>query len=124
MPLPLVFGLILLGLVAGIFSGVVGIGGGIILIPALVYFFGLSQHEAQGTSLGMLMLPVGFLAVLQYYKQGFVDYKLVLFIALGFVAGGFIGGRLAVALPETLVKKVFALFMIAVAVKMLFFDKA
>ncbi|MGN7723344.1 TSUP family transporter [Chitinophaga sp. 22620] len=124
MPLPLVFGLILLGLVAGIFSGVVGIGGGIILIPALVYFFGLSQHEAQGTSLGMLMLPVGFLAVLQYYKQGFVDYKLVLFIALGFVAGGFIGGRLAVTLPETLVKKVFALFMIAVAVKMLFFDKA
>ncbi|RPD43256.1 sulfite exporter TauE/SafE family protein [Chitinophaga barathri] len=124
MPLPLIFGLILLGLVAGVFSGVVGIGGGIILIPALVYFFGLSQHEAQGTSLGMLMLPVGFLAVIQYYKQGFVDYKLVLFIAIGFVLGGFIGGRLAVTLPETLVKRVFALFMIAVAVKMLFFDKS
>lgn len=124
MAYPLILGLLLLGLVAGVFSGIVGIGGGIILVPALVYIFGLSQHQAQGTSLGMLMLPVGILAVMQYYKQGFVDYKLVAFIAIGFVVGGYIGGKLAVTIPETLIKRVFALFMIAVAVKMLFFDKS
>ena len=124
MPLSLILGLILLGLVAGVFSGVVGIGGGIILVPALVYIFGLSQHQAQGTSLGMLMLPVGILAVMQYYRQGFVDYKLVAFIAIGFVVGGYLGGRLAVNIPELLIKRLFALFMIAVAVKMLFFDKS
>lgn len=123
MAFPLILGLLLLGLVAGVFSGIVGIGGGIILVPALVYIFGLSQHQAQGTSLGMLMLPVGILAVMQYYKQGFVDYKLVAFIAIGFVAGGYLGGKLAVSIPETLIKRIFALFMIAVAVKMLFFDK-
>ncbi|WP_343308097.1 sulfite exporter TauE/SafE family protein [Chitinophaga niabensis] len=123
MAYPLILGLLLLGLVAGVFSGIVGIGGGIILVPALVYIFGLSQHQAQGTSLGMLMLPVGILAVMQYYKQGFVDYKLVAFIAIGFVAGGYLGGKLAVNIPETLIKRIFALFMIAVAVKMLFFDK-
>lgn len=124
MPLSLILGLILLGLVAGVFSGIVGIGGGIILVPALVYVFGLSQHQAQGTSLGMLMLPVGILAVMQYYRQGFVDYKLVAFIAIGFVVGGYLGGRLAVNIPELLIKRLFALFMIAVAVKMLFFDKS
>lgn len=124
MPLSLILGLVLLGLVAGVFSGIVGIGGGIILVPALVYVFGLSQHQAQGTSLGMLMLPVGILAVMQYYKQGFVDYKLVAFIAIGFVVGGYLGGRLAVNIPELLIKRLFALFMIAVAVKMLFFDKS
>lgn len=123
MAFPLILGLLLLGLVAGVFSGIVGIGGGIILVPALVYIFGLSQHQAQGTSLGMLMLPVGILAVMQYYKQGFVDYKLVAFIAIGFVAGGYLGGKLAISIPETLIKRIFALFMIAVAVKMLFFDK-
>lgn len=124
MPLSLILGLILLGIVAGVFSGIVGIGGGIILVPALVYVFGLSQHQAQGTSLGMLMLPVGILAVMQYYRQGFVDYKLVAFIAIGFVVGGYLGGRLAVNIPELLIKRLFALFMIAVAVKMLFFDKS
>ena len=123
MAAPLILGLLLLGLVAGVFSGIVGIGGGIVLVPALVYIFGLSQHQAQGTSLGMLMLPVGILAVMQYYKQGFVDYKLVAFIAIGFVAGGYLGGKLAINIPETLIKRIFALFMIAVAVKMLFFDK-
>jgi uncharacterized membrane protein YfcA len=124
MAYPLILGLLLLGLIAGVFSGIVGIGGGIILVPALVYIFGLSQHQAQGTSLGMLMLPVGILAVMQYYKQGFVDYKLVAFIAIGFVVGGYLGGKLAVTIPETLIKRIFALFMIAVAVKMLFFDKS
>lgn len=123
MSLPIILGLIALGVLAGVFSGVVGIGGGIIIVPALVYLFGLSQHQAQGTTLGLLMFPVGIMAVLQYYRQGYIDYRYVLFIAAGFVAGGYLGGRLAVTLPDQLIKKVFALLMIAIAIKILFFDK-
>ncbi|WP_298733167.1 sulfite exporter TauE/SafE family protein [uncultured Chitinophaga sp.] len=123
MSLPIILGLIALGVLAGVFSGVVGIGGGIIIVPALVYLFGLSQHQAQGTTLGLLMFPVGIMAVLQYYRQGYIDYRYVLFIAAGFVAGGYLGGRLAVTLPDQLIKKVFAILMIAIAIKILFFDK-
>ena len=123
MPLPIILGLLLLGLMAGIFSGVVCVGGGIIIVPALVYLFGLSQHQAQGTTLGLLMFPVGILAVIQYYKQGYVDYRFVLFIAIGFIAGGYLGGKLAVNIPDMIIKKVFALLMIVLAVKILFFDK-
>ena len=72
-----------------------GIRGGIIIVPALVYLFGLSQHQAQGTTLGLMMLPVGIMAVLQYYRQGHIDYRYVLFIAAGFVLGGYFGGKLA-----------------------------
>jgi uncharacterized membrane protein YfcA len=122
MTLPIILGLIILGVLAGVFSGVVGIGGGIIIVPALVYLFGLSQHQAQGTTLGLLMFPVGVLAVLQYYKQGYIDYRYVLFIAAGFVAGGYLGGKLAISLPEHLIRKIFALLMMAIAIKMLFFD--
>lgn len=122
MSLPIILGLIILGVLAGVFSGVVGIGGGIIIVPALVYLFGLSQHQAQGTTLGLLMFPVGIMAVLQYYKQGFIDYRYVLFIAAGFVAGGYLGGRLVVNMPEHLIKKIFALLMMAIAIKVLFFD--
>jgi uncharacterized membrane protein YfcA len=123
MTLPIILGLILLGLLAGAFSGVVGIGGGIIIVPALVYLFGLSQHQAQGTTLGLLMFPVGILAVMQYYKQGYIDYRYVLFIAAGFIVGGYLGGKLVVNIPDYIIKKIFALLMIAIAVKILFFDK-
>ncbi|ASZ13616.1 sulfite exporter TauE/SafE family protein [Chitinophaga pendula] len=123
MPLPIILGLLLLGLMAGIFSGVVGIGGGIIIVPALVYLFGLSQHQAQGTTLGLLMFPVGILAVIQYYKQGYIDYRFVVCIAIGFIAGGYLGGKLAVNIPDVIIKKVFALLMIVLAIKILFFDK-
>jgi len=123
MTLPIILGLILLGLLAGAFSGVVGIGGGIIIVPALVYLFGLSQHQAQGTTLGLLMFPVGILAVMQYYKQGYIDYRFVLFIAAGFIIGGYLGGKLVVNIPDYIIKKIFALLMIAIAVKILFFDK-
>jgi uncharacterized membrane protein YfcA len=119
MSLPIILGLIILGILAGIFSGVVGIGGGIIIVPALVYLFGLSQHEAQGTTLGLLMFPVGIMAVLQYYKQGYIDYRYVLFIAAGFVVGGYLGGKLAVNLPDHLIRKIFALLMMALSLKLL-----
>ena len=115
--------IILVGIAAGILGGLVGVGGGIIIVPSLVYFIGFSQKTAQGTSLGLIMLPVGILGVLQYYKQGHVDFKVVGILAVGFLVGSFFGSKIALSLPQETVKKVFAILMIAIAIKMLFFDK-
>ena len=114
--------LIVLGIFTGILSGIVGVGGGIILVPALVYFFNTTQLQAQGTSLALLMFPVGILAVMQYYKQGHIDFRLVGIIALGFVLGSFMGSKIALSLPQDLVKKIFAVLLLIISVKMLFFD--
>jgi len=114
---------VLVGLAAGILSGLVGVGGGLIIVPALIFFLGFSQHSAQGTSLGLLLLPAGILAVIQYYKAGDVDIKAVAILAIGFVAGGYFGSKLALSLPQDVVKKIFAIFMLLVALKMLFLDK-
>ncbi len=115
--------LILVGIAAGMLSGLVGVGGGIIIVPSLVYFIGFSQKTAQGTSLGMILLPVGIISVLQYYKQGHMDLKVVGILALGFLAGSYYGSKIALSLPEYTVKKIFAVLMLLIAVKMLFFDK-
>src|SRR5579871_1540866 len=100
--------IILVGLVAGLLSGLVGIGGGIIIVPALVFFLGFSQHQAQGTSLGILLLPAGIFAVLNYYKQGYIDLKVVLILFVGFLIGGFVGSKISLNLSETTIKKIFA----------------
>ena len=115
--------LVIIGIVAGMLSGLIGVGGGIIIVPALVFFLAFSQKQAQGTSLGILLLPVGILAVMQYYKQGQVDVKVVLIVSMAFVVGGFFGSKLALTLPEATLKKVFAIVMILIAIKMLFLDK-
>jgi hypothetical protein len=115
--------LILIGIAAGMLSGLVGVGGGIIIVPSLVYFIGFSQKTAQGTSLGLILLPVGILAVLQYYKQGHMDAKVVALLAIGFIAGSYFGSKIALSLPQDTIKKFFAVMMVLVAVKMLFFDK-
>lgn len=115
---------ILVGIAAGMLGGLVGIGGGIIIVPALVYFLGFSQKTAQGTSLGLIMLPVGILGVLQYYKQGHVDFKVVGVLAIGFLIGSFFGSKISLGLSQETVKKTFAVLMILIAVKMLFFDRA
>jgi uncharacterized membrane protein YfcA len=115
--------LLLVGLAAGVLGGLVGIGGGIVIVPALVYFMGYSQKMAQGTSLGILLLPVGILAVWNFYKQGYVDPKAVWLVSAGFVIGGYFGSKIALALPQDTVKKVFACMLIVVAFKMLFLDK-
>lgn len=115
--------LILIGVAAGILGGMVGVGGGIIIVPALIFFLGFSQKMAQGTSLGILLLPVGILGVIQYYKQGQVDLRVMLIISLGFFVGSFFGSKIALALPQETVKKIFAALMIVVAIKMMFFDK-
>lgn len=115
--------LIAVGLAAGFLSGMVGIGGGIIMVPALIYFLGFNQFTAQGTSLALLLFPVGILGVIQYYKMGYVNFNLVILLAIGFVAGSFIGSRISLSLNQETVKKIFALVLLVIAVKMLVFDK-
>ena len=115
--------LIIIGFATGILGGMVGVGGGVILVPALVYILGFSQLDAQGTSLALIMFPVGILAVIQYYKEGHVDFKIVLLLAMGFLIGSFLGSKLSLSLPQQTVKKIFAILMLAIACKMLFFDK-
>jgi uncharacterized protein len=117
-------GLLLLGIIAGYFSGLVGIGGGVIIVPALVLLFGFTEHTAQGTTLALLIPPIGILAVLSYYQKGYVDIKTAAIICIGFVIGGFIGGKMAIGLSESVLKKAFAITLIAIGAKMLFFNKA
>jgi len=117
-----IFLLILVGLVAGTMSGLVGVGGGIIIVPALVLLLGFSQHEAQGTSLGLLLLPVGILAVMNYYNKGFIDLKVVGVMCAAFVIGGWLGSKLALSLSQETVKKIFAIVLFYTAFKMMGWD--
>lgn len=116
--------IIIVGLAAGMLSGLVGIGGGVVIVPALVLILGMSQKAAQGTSLGMLLLPAGILGVMQYYKGGHIDFKIVIFLAIGFIIGNLFGSKLALSLSDANLKKVFAIFIMLISIKMLFFDKA
>jgi uncharacterized membrane protein YfcA len=118
----LVLILLAIGMAAGMLSGLVGVGGGIIVVPALVFFLGFTQHEAQGTSLGLLLLPVGILAVINYYNKGFIDIKVVIIMSIAFVIGSWFGSKLALSLPQETVKKVFAIFLLYTAIKMLTWD--
>lgn len=123
MSLYVIFLLVLIGLASGVLSGLVGVGGGIIIVPALVFFLGFSQHQAQGTSLGLLLLPVGILAVLNYYQKGYIDIKVVLIMSAAFVLGGWLGSRLSLALPELLVKRIFAVILFYTAFRLMGWDK-
>jgi uncharacterized protein len=109
---------VFLGLAAGIASGFLGIGGGSILIPALVFMFGLTQHQAQGTTLAIMIPPIGLLAAMKYYSQGNVKISLSAFICIGFFLGGLIGAHFAHKIPDLWLKKVFGLFLFLIAVKM------
>jgi uncharacterized membrane protein YfcA len=111
---------IVLGLAAGVLSGLLGIGGGILIVPALVLVFGLSQHLAQGTTLALMVPPIGLLAAWTYYKQGFVDIKIAALICLGFFFGGLIGAKFASSINPTMLKKLFGIAMLIAAVKMIF----
>lgn len=114
--------LLLIGLAAGLLSGMVGVGGGIVVIPMLVAFLGYTQKEAQGTSLAFLLLPIGIFAVLNYYKAGFVNVKAAAIMIITFIVGSYISSKIAVNLPDDLIKKIFAVFLMFVALK-LFFGK-
>jgi uncharacterized protein len=123
MSIATLLGLLALGLVAGLLSSLVGIGGGIVIVPALVFLFAMTQKMAQGTSLALLLPPVGFFAVMNYYKAGYVDIKIAGVLIVAFVAGSFIGSKFALGLPESVIKKIFGIFLMIVSLKYLFFGK-
>jgi hypothetical protein len=109
----------MLGLLAGVASGFLGIGGGTILIPIMVYMFGLTQHEAQGTTLAIMIPPIGLLAAIKYYLEGNVKLNMAIFICLGFFIGGLIGAQFAHKIPDPLLKKLFGVFLLGVSLKMI-----
>lgn len=124
-----IFLLGIIGLAAGILSGLIGVGGGIILVPALVYFLSYTQHQAQGTSLGVLTFPVVIIAFLNYYKDSKssghpIDIKVILLLAAGFLIGGYFGSKVALKIDQVLLKKIFAFILLYTAFKMLQWDKA
>lgn len=119
MPLFQVCGVILLGLTTGFASGVLGIGGGVILVPALVYLMGFSQHLAQGTTLALLCLPVGIAAATTYYRSGMVQWNVALLLFCGFLLGSFYGSRCAVVMPEMWLKRGFGICLLALGTRML-----
>ena len=112
--------LIVIGLLAGILSGLVGVGGGILMIPLLIIFLGLTQHQAQGTALFAMLPPIGILAAMNYYKEGFVKWEYAAVIALTFVVGGYFGSKLSISLSPQTVRKVFGVIMLIGAIKLIF----
>ncbi len=111
---------VLLGLVAGGFSGLIGVGGGVIIVPALVFLFGLSQHTAQGTTLALLVPPIGLLAAWTYYQEGYVDIHIAVLICIGFLVGGLLGAKFANHLSNLALERVFGVAMLLISLKMIF----
>jgi len=112
--------LIIIGFLAGFLSGFVGIGGGLIIIPLLVFLLGVSQHNAQGTSLAIMLPPIGILAAINYHKSGLINWEFAFIIAITFIIGGYFGSKYAIALQPQVIKKVFGILMFIVALKMIF----
>ena len=118
-----ILGFVAVGLAAGALSGLIGIGGGIIIIPALVFFFGFEQHRAAGTTLGLMIPPIGIFAVMEYYRKGFVDVRAAALICLGFLLGGMLGARFATSLSSATMQRAFGVLLLGVGVKMIFWAK-
>ena len=113
--------LIIIGLAAGILSGLVGVGGGIIMVPLFVLFLGLTQHNAQGLSLAVMLPPVTFLAVYNYHKAGGgIDWKVAIIVSVLFIIGGFIGSKIALQIDQRMLKRIFGVAMLIVAIKLIF----
>jgi uncharacterized protein len=111
---------LILGLAAGVLSGLIGLGGGTIIIPALVFLFGFTELKAQGTTLALMVPPIGILAALTYYRKGFVDIGAAALICLGFVFGGLFGAKIAVGLSNAVLQRMFGIFLFLVSLKMIF----
>jgi uncharacterized membrane protein YfcA len=118
-PVLYVISLLFVGLLAGVLSGLLGIGGGILIIPALVFLFGLTQHQAQGTTLALMVPPIGLLAAWTYWKQGYVDIKIAALICIGFFFGGLLGAQFATVINAAMLKKLFGLALLMTALKMI-----
>jgi uncharacterized protein len=116
--------LIVIGLMAGIFGGIFGVGGAIIMIPAMIYILGVDQHTAQGTSLAVMLPPIGLFAAYNYYKAGHVNIWYAVIIAFSFIIGGYFGSRIALNLSENTMRKIFGIFLIIMALKMIFTKQA
>lgn len=110
---------ILVGVLAGTLGGLVGIGGGIIIVPLLVFMFKFTQHQAQGTTLALMIPPIGLLAAAAYYKQGYVDIKAAALIAVGFFVGGLLGSKIAIGLPNAILEKIFGVTLLVIGLKMI-----
>jgi uncharacterized membrane protein YfcA len=119
MTLEAVLLLALIGVIAGMLSGLVGVGGGIVMVPLLIYLMGFNQHQAQGTSLTVLVVPVTAAAVYNYYKEGYIDWRYAGIIALFFIVGGYFGSKMAISIDQKMLKKIFAVVLLFVAGKML-----
>jgi uncharacterized membrane protein YfcA len=111
--------LVISGVSAGLVSGMLGVGGAIIMVPALVFFFAMTQHQAQGTSLAVLVFPVGILAFLNYYKQGYVNFKIAVVIMIAFVVGSFLGSMVAIRVNERILKTIFGVLIIVLGIRMI-----
>jgi uncharacterized membrane protein YfcA len=107
------------GALVGTFSGMVGVGGGIILVPILVLFFGFSQHKAQGTSTAMLLPPIGILAAWTYYKNDMVDVRAAALMCAGFVLGGLLGAKIAIAMPKDVLRRGFGIVLLFISLKLI-----
>ncbi len=112
--------LVIIGIASGILSGFVGVGGGIIIVPALIFFMGMSQLNAQGTSLFVLLLPIGILAVINYWKAGQINWSFGLVVSLAFVVGGYFGSKLALKISPNLVRFIFGIIMVLISVKLMY----
>ncbi|HOI50617.1 MAG TPA: sulfite exporter TauE/SafE family protein [Prolixibacteraceae bacterium] len=112
--------LVAVGLLSGVLAGLLGVGGGIIIIPALVFILGLSQHQAQGTSLAFMLPPVGILAVWNYHKAGYINWQFALVLAITFFIGAYFGSRFVMQIPDRVLKKIFGILMLFFAFKLIF----
>lgn len=116
--------LVIIGILAGMLSGLVGVGGGVIMVPLFVLFLGLTQHNAQGHSLAVMLPPVTFLAVYNYHKAGGgIDWRIALIVSVFFIIGGYFGSKIALQIDQRLLKKIFGFMMLIVAIKLMFYSK-
>jgi uncharacterized membrane protein YfcA len=112
--------LLLIGLVAGFISGTFGVGGGIIIIPALVFILGLSQHQAQGTSLAMMLAPIGIFAAYNYFRAGYINIRFAIVLMIAFIAGAYLGSLFAINASSLWLKRMFGILIVVVGLRMIF----
>jgi uncharacterized membrane protein YfcA len=114
--------LLVIGLLGGFVAGSLGVGGGIIIVPSLIFLLGLTQHQAQGTSLAMMLAPIGILAAINYYREGHINIGYAIILMIVFIVGGYFGSMFAIKLPATALKKIFGILMLIVGLRMIFWS--